>query len=405
MSDVPTLRQHPPLVRPMVARSRTEPHRSSTPLELLFDLCFVVAVAAAARALHHEVVEDHLANGVLGYAMTFFAIWWAWMGFTWFASAYDTDDVPYRLLTLLQISGVLVLAAGVQSAVEDREFATVTLGYVVMRVALVAQWLRVAVQHEPGRSHALRYAVGTTIVQVGWLLRLLLPESLGVAGFLLLVVAELAVPLWAEHELDQPIPWHPGHIAERYGLFTIIVLGETILAAAVAMQAALDTGRDRGALLVVAAGGLVVIFGLWWTAFDRSPEEGLRTSPRGAFRWGYGFLVVFAALGAVGAGIEVVAETVHHEVELSERLAALTLAVPVAAYLVTMGALHTWINRHRHDRVVIPFSVAAVLVLLTGVAAPVLGLPVAVVVMAGVLAGLVTYDLMTRDPVPAAQEV
>ena len=87
-----------PWRRPLTGRDATEPHRAATPLELLFDLSFVVAVAAAAAELHHGIAEDHVGVSVLRYLMVFFAIWWAWMNFTWFASAYDTDDVPYRLL-------------------------------------------------------------------------------------------------------------------------------------------------------------------------------------------------------------------------------------------------------------------------------------------------------------------
>ena len=82
----------------MVARSPHETHRAATPLELFFDLVFVVAIAQAAGALHHAVAELHAVDGLIGYLMVFFAIWWAWMAFTWFASAYDCDDVPYRLL-------------------------------------------------------------------------------------------------------------------------------------------------------------------------------------------------------------------------------------------------------------------------------------------------------------------
>jgi low temperature requirement protein LtrA len=70
--------------RPMRARDAAEQHRVATPLELLFDLCFVVAVALAAASLHHAVAENHIASGVLSYAMVFFAIWWAWMNFTKF---------------------------------------------------------------------------------------------------------------------------------------------------------------------------------------------------------------------------------------------------------------------------------------------------------------------------------
>src|SRR5215208_2229886 len=128
--------------RPMVARPTDEEHRTATALELFFDLCFVVAVAQAASALHHQVAGNHVRDGVVGYVMVFFAIWWAWMNFTWFASAYDNDDVVYRLLTMVQITGVLILAAGVPRAFEHRDFDIVFVGYLVMRAGLVALWLR-----------------------------------------------------------------------------------------------------------------------------------------------------------------------------------------------------------------------------------------------------------------------
>src|SRR4029453_11939624 len=179
------------------------------------------AVAQAANALHHEVSDDHVGNGVVGYVTLFFAIWWAWMNFTWFASAYDTDDVAYRLTTLVQIAGALILAAGVPAAMDGRDFAAIPLGYVVMRLALVTQWLRAAAADPPHRRSSLRFAAGITIVQLGWVLRLALPEGPGMAGFLVLAAAELAIPLWAERAA--PPTWPPRHTAERHGLFTLTV--------------------------------------------------------------------------------------------------------------------------------------------------------------------------------------
>ncbi|TMQ89747.1 low temperature requirement protein A, partial [Actinomadura soli] len=92
----------------MVARDVAEPHRASSPLELLFDLTFVAAVSQIAGRLAHATEEGHVGDAVLPFLMVFFAIWWAWMNFTWFASAYDTDDVPYRVLTFVQMAGVLI---------------------------------------------------------------------------------------------------------------------------------------------------------------------------------------------------------------------------------------------------------------------------------------------------------
>ena len=219
--------------RPMRPRDRDEDHRAATPLELFFDLCFVVAIAFAAAALHHDVAEDHWAEGVPAFAMTFFAVWWAWMNFTWFASAYDTDDVPYRLVTFVQISGVLILAAGVPRAFEG-DASVVTLGYVVMRLALATQWLRAAAGDPVNGRIGRRYAAGITVCQVAWVARLALPDGWQPVLFVLIALAELSVPVWAER--DAETTWHADHIAERYGLFFMIVLGEGLLAATVAVQ-------------------------------------------------------------------------------------------------------------------------------------------------------------------------
>src|SRR3954463_5192848 len=251
----------------MAPRRISEPHRASTPLELLFDLCFVVAVAAAAAELHHAVSEDHLAHGVLAYPAVFFGIWWAWMNFTWFASAYDTDDVPYRIATLVQITGALILAAGVPRAFTEGDFGIVTLGYAVMRAALAAQWVRAGLGDPAGRRTAFRYATGVTVLLLCWAALELAPAGLRWPGFVVLVLLEIAVPPWAER--DHHTPWHPEHIAERYGLFTIIVLGESVLSATVAIQTALDEGTASASVLLVAVAGAVIVFALWWLYFSR----------------------------------------------------------------------------------------------------------------------------------------
>ena len=161
----------------MGPRDIHEQHRASTPLELLFDLCFVVAVSQAAGQLQSALSVGHFHTGIVGYLMVFFAIWWAWVNFTWFASAYDVDDLLYRLLTFVQIVGVLILAGGVDSAFATGGFATITVGYVVIRVAMVAQWLRAASGDPAGRPADLRYTVGIGILQIGWVARLFLPPT------------------------------------------------------------------------------------------------------------------------------------------------------------------------------------------------------------------------------------
>ncbi|MBM7439726.1 low temperature requirement protein A [Streptomyces sp. HB132] len=345
--------------RPMVARLAGEEHRTATVLELFFDLCFVAAVAQASGAFEHELAEGHIGRGVLGYAMVFFAIWWAWMNFTWFASAYDTDDVPYRLLTLVQISGALVVAAGAAEALRHEDFTVITWGYVIMRLAMVTQWLRAARSDPERRRCCVRYAVGILVVQVGWVARLAVPDDWGLPLFAVLVVAELAVPVWAESA--GRTTWHPHHIAERYGLFTLIVLGETITAATVAVRTALDDEAALGDIATLVIGGVLTVFALWWLYFAQNAPRRL-TDLRSAILWGYGHYVVFASAAAVGAGLALgVAHTTGHG-HLSDRAAAAAFTVPVAVFITLVWLLHHRAEelRSRND-LIHPVAVLAVL--------------------------------------------
>ncbi|MFR9790696.1 low temperature requirement protein A [Streptomyces sp. MB22_4] len=330
---------HPPgPVRRLTARGRDEAHRVSSPLELFFDLCFVVAVAQAGVQLVHAVAAGHPGTGVLNYAMLFFAIWWAWMNFSWFASAYDNDDVLYRVVTLVQIAGVLVLAAGVSRAFQQHDFLTVWLGYVIMRVAMAAQWLRAARTAEGGeRGAALRYAGGVLVCQVGWAGLVVLPPPARPWVFLVMAIAEMCVPLFAERGYETS--WHPHHIAERYGLFTIIVLGETISAATVAVKSAVDEHSALGELLPIAAGGLLIVFSAWWIYFVVPIHGHLRSSGR-AFLWGYGHYLIFASAAAIGAGLEVAVEETVGSAHISTAAASAAVTVPTALYLLTVWVLH-----------------------------------------------------------------
>lgn len=360
--------------RPMTPRDPEESHRQASFLELFFDLCFVVAIAQAASELHHAVASDHVVDGTVGYLTVFFAIWWAWMNFTWFSSAYDNDDVPYRLATMVQIVGALILAAGVPRGFEAHEFDVIFFGYAVMRVGLIALWLRAA-RHDPARrTTALRYAGGLVVAMAGWSV-MLVSGSWPLWGWWLMAAVELAVPIWAESAARTP--WHPGHIAERYGLFTIIVLGESVLAATGAVQAALDVqGAALNTLLGTIAGGLLILFSLWWLYFAKPAREFL-TSSRIAFVWGYGHYFIFASAAAVGAGLAVNVDRITGEGVAGTSAAGAAVTVPVAMFLLVMWALHLRPHRAGLGHVVlIPVTAVTALaatftpwpVLLTGLA-------------------------------------
>ncbi|WP_443095384.1 low temperature requirement protein A [Rothia koreensis] len=101
----------------------------------------------------------------------------------------------YRIMTLVQMAGVLPLAAGSTRAMESYDFTLVTIGYVVMRLAMVTQWIRADVTNTEFRATAFHYAVAITVVQVAWVARLTLPPEAGMVGLFALALAEVAVPI------------------------------------------------------------------------------------------------------------------------------------------------------------------------------------------------------------------
>ena len=314
-----------------------QPPPTATPLELLFDLCFVVAVAQAAGAPAPRPRRGAIAHGLIAYLIVFFAIWWPWMNFTWFASAYDTDDVPYRLLTFVQIAGVLVVAAGVPRAFEDLDFRIMVVGYVIMRMALVAQWLRGARGPTPaGRSRCASRSA-SPLVQVGWVCAWCSvgPGAPRVPG------ARALRARWSRcgpsgrrtHAVA------PHHIAERYGLFTIIVLGECVLRPH--RGPARDGGRRPvGVMLSVALGGLLLVFAAVVVVLQGAGDDRPQRGPPPRIAVGLRPLLrVRPAIAALGAGLQVAIDATHEPVALSPTEVALAVAIPVAIYTVAMGLL------------------------------------------------------------------
>lgn len=361
--------------REMRPRDPHEAGRAATPLELFFDLVFVVAIAIAAADLHHGVLENHAFEALHGYLLAFFGIWWAWMNFTWFASAYDCDDLPYRLLTFVQMTGSLVFASGV-SALAAGDFMVAISGYVIMRSALVVQWLRAASGDPARRTTALRYAIGVALVQFGWIGLLFVPPAMSSVLLAALILAELAVPTWAESAGSTP--WHAHHIAERYGLLTIIVLGESVLAATTAMGAIVGT-PEVWALMPTVIGGLLILYSMWWLYFER-PTHGLISTDRQAFIWGYAHYFIFASAAAVGAGLAVVIDAATHD-PVPGLVPAWAVAIPVALYVATLWLVCD--RGHGLSFARAPGALVALVVLLTPWSpAPVLTVGVLLVVYA-----------------------
>ena len=324
----------------MGGRDPGEEHRVATPLELLFDLTFATSFSFAASQFATELAEGRFAAAAIGFGFASFAICWAWIQFSWFSSAYDTDDWLFRIATMVQMIGVLVLAIGLRPMFVSIEHgqrldnSIMVLGYVIMRVALVSQWLRAAKQDPRRRRTCLTYALTVSVAQVGWIAMIFAPLSamgailLGV--FLLLV--EFAGPVLAERK-DGGTPWHVHHIVERYSLFAIIALGEGVVGTAAALSAvAEEQGWNLDAALVGIA-GIGLTFGMWWIYFIVPAAEALERHRDRAFVWGYTQMLIVTAIVATGAGLHVAAHFIEHKAAIGPLATLLSVAVPVTAYI------------------------------------------------------------------------
>ena len=375
---------HRHIATPMRGRDPEEEGRAATPLELFFDLVVVVAVALAAERLHHALVEGAGFAALVSYLLVFTAIWLAWMNFTWFASAYDTDDVVYRLSVLVIMTGALVMAAGVPRIFDQRDFTLAVTGYVIMRVALVTQWIRVAIDDAPRRKTALRFAIGVTVCQLGWLLLLAAPQLWPLA-WLVLVPAELLIPIWGERAARTT--YHPEHITERYGLFMIIVLGESVLAASVAIQVVLGADGLTFDVVAVIVGSLLIVYAMWWIYFDR-PEEHLLESVPTAIAWSYLHFPIFAAVAAVGGGLVVAIEEASGHAHLGRMAVGTAIGAPLVVYLLSLWALYARTLRDLFHQLVIPVAI----VLIVGA----IFTPAPVLAIGLVLVGVVAVKVAVR---------
>ena len=343
MSPAPSDRSH--RLRRMTGRDPRETHRTATPLELLYDLTLVVAFSIAGTQFAHALVEDHVVDGLMGFGVAMFAITLAWINFSWFASAYDTDDAFMRLATLVQMVGVLVIALGLHdvfAGFQHGEFdnAVLVAGYVTMRISMIVLWSRAA-RHDPARrSTCLAYARGTAIVQVGWVVTAfdLLPAVAQIALVLVLFVVEVGGTVWIETH-HPPTPWHPHHIAERYGLLAIISFGEVILGTTTAIEAVVAEQGWSAEAAAVALAGVSLAVGLWWCYFTVPYGEALRESNARSAVFGFGHILLYSCIAGAGAGLHAAAYLLEDHSELDAAQTVLTMAVPVGLFVVVLFVL------------------------------------------------------------------
>lgn len=345
----------------LTARDRKEAHRTATTLELMFDLASVIAVAAAAAGLHHGISEGHALDALPGFLAAFFMIWWSWMNYTWFASAYDDGSLAFRLLSFVAMFGALTIAAGIPAVFAGEPIYLCLSGFVIMRVAMALFWFGAAVGDQSHRKTAMTYGIGILAMQAYWIWFVLSvgPGTHFYTGlFLAGIAGELAVPALAEFR-HGATTWHRHHIIERYGLFNIIVLGECFLS--IVAMLALDSkgapANGHGVLSAITAAAIT--FSLWGIYF--TDEEPLADDElRRALLWGYGHFAILAAGAATGAGFAVFHEVATGHAEIGYQAASYAVAIPVALYLMMLWFIRDRFILRTWQRWILPTTAMAI---------------------------------------------
>lgn len=282
--------------------SEDERENHASWVELFFDLVFVVVVAVLS-----ENFREHLsAIGFLQFVALFVPCWWAWVLFTFYADRYDTDDVIHRLLILAGMLAVIFLAVNARKTFEGSSVGF-AISYVMVRSVVLALYMR-ASRHVPVAIANLKlyfasYAPSTSL----WLLSIAVPEPTRYLLWAIGMAIELVMPLVGSRLLAGT-PVHPSHLPERFGLLTLIVLGETIVAVATGTA---DTNWQLSST-VAAVGGFAIAACLWWIYFNFLETSVIIRGIRSVHIYNYGHLPILIGLILVAVGTEHMIEEANH---------------------------------------------------------------------------------------------
>ncbi len=289
------------LIRPPRLRTAAgeASERHATWLELFYDLVFVAAVSQLAGNLH----RDYSPTGLLHFSILFVPVWWAWVGHTFYLTRFDSDDLVHRLITMLQIVAVASLIVHLPDAL-GKSSAGFALSYAAVRYILVAEYFR-AGRHIPHvRPLINRYMIGFGGAATLWAASVLIPAPHRFLMWYLAMAVDFLAPVTAG-QLHARFPPHLMHLPERFGLFTIIVIGEAVVGVVMGI------GADRLTLVVGASGvmGLIIAFTLWWGYFEGVRGAGTRqltsrNHVRAYQQWLYSHLPLTMGIASVAVGIK-----------------------------------------------------------------------------------------------------
>jgi low temperature requirement protein LtrA len=382
--------------RPQLRNSEGDAaERKATWLELFYDLVFVVVVAELA----HRLAQDVSWRGLTAFGLLFIPVWWVWLGATIYNDRFDTDDVSHRLFTFLQ----MVPVAGLALTIHDgfgKLSAAFALSYAAARLILITMWLRAGRHNPAARPMTTRYATGFALSVVLWITSVFLPIPLRFGLWAVGLLIDLVTPLTTLGIQARLPRFSESHLPERFGLFTLIVLGESV---AGVVRGLAQSHALTLPIALAGALGLALAFGIWWAYFDNVMSRPIRPGVSGTALWTYLHLVLVMGLTALGAGVlNLVGQS---DASLPSPMLWLVCG-SLALCLMILGLLEWTLD---HDRATLPIShrvaivhfVAGAVALVLGIVGESLGLLLLLVLLVIVAAAQAPVSLYLRSRWPA----
>ena len=236
--------------------------------------------------------------GLVAFVALFIPIWWSWTGITFYINRFVVDDFWYRMLIFVQIGFIAILAMSVPKAFGELA-VQFTLAYVGIRAVLIILYVRGGRSVPQARPLTRRYAIGFSIAAAIWFLSVFVPAPARYAVWALGMIVDFAVPL-SSRRLNALIPPDVSHMAERYGLFTIIVMGEAF----VKVISSAPEEPLAATELALGALGLTIVGAMWWIYFDNVAGSPVKPVGRAPYIWIYSHLPLAIGLTAFGVGIK-----------------------------------------------------------------------------------------------------
>jgi low temperature requirement protein LtrA len=319
----------PLLFKPVKLRD-DKGHRQATWLELFFDLAFVISVAALTKML----VANTTLEGLALYTGLFFAVFWAWNQLTWYSTHFDNGDVFFKIIYLGAILSVLILAASIERITQG-DTKLFIISYVLLQVILATGWVRVFIHRRKLRPFSLVILINPIIGGIIFLISLLfpIPQQYYIWAVALIVQTSAVYIAWKTKKIN--IPVHRHHIVERYCLFTIIVMGETLVSVSVGLSSVPNSDG-----IITAIFGFVIIACIWWTYFNWNFKNIKKFEVlSNLFFFGYGHFFVFLAIAAFGAGLELAIHSAVHDGHLT-LLERLLITLSPSLYLFSLSLMN-----------------------------------------------------------------